>query len=294
MEDWFNSHYIVIMSVVAAVCLVCLVFWELRHDQPILDLRVFRDRSFATGNLVMFLAFFAFFGSIVLLPLYLQTLLGYSAYLAGWVLGPAGAIAILALPIVGRLTERVDARLLLVVGLLVSAYSVYYMSGFNLQVDFDTAVNSRVIQGIGMPFIFVSCTYVAMAYVRRAEMNNATAIFNLLRNLGGSFGVAFVTTLIARRAQFHQHRLVEHLTPYDPGFMFRLEELKTYLGIKLGTLADDTNLAGEIIYRTLIREASAMAFNDAFFAQAVIIVLLVPTVWIVRRPPTGRSPNAGR
>ncbi len=288
IEDWFNSNFIITLSVVAAICLSALVWWEFRHERPIMDLRVFKDRSFAAGNTIMFLAFFAFFGSIVLLPLFLQTLLGYNAYLAGWVLGPSGAVALIILPMTGKATEKIDARYLLVVGLLVSAYSVYYMSGFNLQIDFDTAVISRVIQGVGMPFIFVSCSYVTMAYVRRRDMNNASAIFNTLRNLGGSFGVAFVTTLIARRSQFHQYRLVEHLTPYDPGYMFRLQELQSYFSQYYGSFADSANLAQGFVYRALQRQAAALAFNDAFYAEAVIFILLIGVVWIIRKPPIGK------
>lgn len=292
-EDWFNSDYIVVLSVVAAVCLVTLVIWELQAEQPIVDLRIFRDRSFATGNVVMFLAFFAFFGSIVLLPMYLQTLMGYTAVLAGVVLGPSGAIALLMLPLVGKATERVDARYLLAIGLLINAYSVYYMSGFNLQIDFGTAAFSRTIQGIGMPFIFVSCAYVTMVYVPREHMNNASGIFNLLRNLGGSFGVAFVSTVLARRAQFHQTRLSEHLSPYHPGLEFNLDQFKSYLGYNLGTLADQGELAREFVYRQMQREASVLSFNDAFFLQMVIFLSLVCIVWIIRKPPVGKRAAPG-
>ncbi len=293
LEDWFNSDFIVVLTVVAVVSLAALVFWELRLERPILDLRIFRHRSFATGCAVMFMAFFAFFGSIVLLPLYLQTLLGYTAFLAGIVLGPSGAVALLVLPIAGKLTERVDARYLLAYGLIMTAYSVYYMSGFNLGIDFGTAVYSRMLQGLGMPFIFVSCAFLTMVYVPREQMNNASAIFNLLRNLGGSFGVAFVTTVISRRSQFHQHRLVEHLTPYDPGFMMRLGELKGGLALDLGDFADTTELAGGAIYQALQREAASLAYNDAFYVQALLLLAMVGTLWIIKKPPVGKPTGPG-
>jgi DHA2 family multidrug resistance protein len=289
IEDWFNSDYIVVLSIIAAITLIYLVYWELRQERPVMDLRVFKDRSFATGNLVMFLAFFAFFGSIVLLPLFLQSLLGYTAYLSGWVLGPGGAVALIALPVIGKLTERVDARLLLGIGLLICGYSVYYMAGFNLHINFDTAVAGRVIQGVGMPFIFVSCSYVAMAYVPREKMNNASAIFNLLRNLGGSFGVAFVTTLIARRTQFHQHRIIEHLSPFDPGYTFRIQDLQNFLSLQYGTFADTVEPARGLVYQELQRQATSLAFNDTFFAEAVIFVLLIGVLWVIRKPPVGRA-----
>jgi len=290
-EDWFNSEFILTLSMIALICLTALVFWELQHPHPILDLRVFRDRSFAAGNLVMFVAVFAFFGSIVLLPLYLQTLLGYTALLAGWVMGPGAVLALLMLPIVGKLTDRVDARQLLALGLLINAYSVYCMSGFNLNIDLNTAINSRIIQGVGMPFFFVACSYVTVAYVPKEEMNNASAIFNLLRNLGGSFGVAFVTTLVARRTQFHHLRLAEHLTPYNLSFVIPLEELKIGLANKLGDFLDKSEMAHGFIYRGLNREAAAMAFNDTFFVQALIFLGLLGILWIIRKPPTRNGPQ---
>ena len=154
-DDWFSSHFIVTLSIVAAVSLIAFVFRELSQERPIVDLKIFKDRSFAAGNLVMFMTFFAFFGSIVLLPLYLQTLMGYTAFLAGVALGPGGALLLVMLPLAGKLTERCDARFLLAAGLLATAYSVYYMSGFNGQIDFRTAMTGRVVQGVGMPFVFV-------------------------------------------------------------------------------------------------------------------------------------------
>jgi DHA2 family multidrug resistance protein len=288
LDDWFSSDFILILSLISAVSLALFIFWELQQKRPVVDLRIFKSSSFAAGNMVMFFGFFAFFGSIVLLPLYLQNLLGYTAFQAGLVLGPAGAITFLILPMVGKATERIDARLLLAVGLLISAYAVYYMSGFTLDIDFTTASMGRVIQGIGMPFFFVSLSYSTMAYVRRQEMNNASAIFNLLRNLGGSSGVAFVTTLLARRAQFHQYRLVEHLTPFDPNLTMRLQHLKTALDIKLGTFADHSQEAGGIVHQFLVREATSLAFNDTFFVQTLLFLSLIALVWIMRKPPVGK------
>jgi DHA2 family multidrug resistance protein len=292
LDDWFNSDFILVLSFISAVSLVLFIFWELQQERPIVDLRIFRNSSFATGNVVMFFGFFAFFGSIVLLPLYLQNLLGYTAFQAGLVLGPSGALTFLILPVVGKATERVDARLLLAVGLIINAYAVYYMSGFSLQIDFAQSMIGRVIQGLGMPFFFVSLSYATMAYVANQEMNNASAIFNLLRNLGGSFGVAFVTTLLARRAQFHQYRLVEHLTPFDPNLTIRLQDLKTALDTQLGTLADHSREAGGMIYQLLVREATSLAFNDVFFVQTILLLCLVGLLWIIRKPPLGKRMGA--
>lgn len=293
LEDWFSSDYILALSAVSATCLISLVFWELKQKNPILDLRIFRDRSFATGNVVMFLGFFAFFGSIVLLPLYLQTLMGYTAFLAGVVLGPGGAVVFLMMPLAGKLTQKVDSRYLLGVGLLFNALSVFYMSSFSLQIDFTTAVISRLIQGLGMPFFFVTTAFLAMAYVPNPQMNNASALFNLLRNLGGSFGVAFVTTMLARRSQFHQSRLVENFTAFNPWYNQRLLELKTALAAKLGALADNAMLLKGMVYGEVQRQAAAMAFCDTFLVQGIIFLFLVCTLWIIRKPPVGKAPVGG-
>jgi MFS transporter, DHA2 family, multidrug resistance protein len=287
-EDWFQSWFIIALACVSLFCIIFLVFWELRQESPILDFRIFKDRSFASGNFIMFLAFFAFFGSIVLLPLYLQTLMGYSSFNAGLVLGPGGLLTLLMLPIVGKLTKRFDSRILLGIGLMILAFSVYYMSGFNLTMDFATAVKGRLIQGLGMPFLFVTASYLTMAYVSNKQMNNATAIYSLLRNLGGSFGVAFVSTFVARRAQFHQHRISEHISLFDPEFTYRLEQLKNALGTRLGTMTDHSQQALAIIYRALRREAAAMAFDDTFMIQTFIFLGLIGVLFFVRKPPFGK------
>jgi DHA2 family multidrug resistance protein len=286
-EDWFESNFIVALSIISAVCLIGFIFWELRQERPILDLRIFKDRSFAAANVVMFLTFFAFLGSIVLLPLYLQTLMGYTAFLAGQVLGLGGVFLVVLLPLAGKLTERIDARFLLAAGLTITSYSLYYMSGFNGQIDFHSAIMGRFIQSLGMPFIFVAVTYAAMAYVPKKQINNASAIFNLLRNLGGSFGVAFVSTMLQWRGQFHQARLIEHLTPFNPFFNQSMEQLKSFFDLQTGDFAGHAKLAEQAIYLELQRQASLLAFNDVFFLEAVTIVALIGIIWIIRKPPVG-------
>ncbi|BDV00324.1 EmrB/QacA family drug resistance transporter [Thermodesulfomicrobium sp. WS] len=278
-EDWFASPAMTTLAVVAAVCLTALVFWELRHPNPVVDLRIFADRNFATGNVVMFFGFFAFFGAIVLLPMYLQHLMGYTSWLAGVVLGPSGAIMLLILPAVGRLTQKIDARLILCFGLVVSGLSLLYMSRFTLEIDIGTAMMSRNIQAIGIACFFVPLSYLTMAFVPNERMSNASALFNLLRNLGGSFGTAFVTTMLARRAQFHQARLVEHTTPYDLPFAEAVDRLQTLLGSAdqaLGTL-----------YQATLRQAAFMAYMDVFHLQALFFFALAVLMWIVRRPAHG-------
>ncbi len=292
-DDWFNDDFILTLSVIAAVCLTSFLVWELKRKEPIVDLKVFKDRSFATGNVVMFFGFFAFFGAIVLLPLYLQNLMGYTAFLSGVVLGPGGLIMLLILPIVGKLTQKIDARFILCIGLVVSAYSLFNMAGFTLDIDLGTAIAARNIQAVGIAFFFVPLSYLTMAYIPKQGMNNASAVFNLLRNLGGSFGVAFVTTLLARRGQFHQARLIENLTPYDLSYQSALQQLKDYLGANFLGVHDASQLAAGTLYKLMLRQANAMAFCDVFHAQGMMFLGLAFLMWIIKKPPMGSKMPEG-
>ena len=231
----------------------------------------------------MFFAFFIMFSSIVLLPLYLQTLMGYTATLAGVVLGPGGFATVIALLIGGPLVTKVNAKGILLFGILMLSLSVYLMSGFNLLASFEAIMWPRILLGFGMGFIFIPLVNLTLSTVRKEDMANATAIFNLLRNLGGSFGVAFVTTLLARRAQFHQARLVAHLTPFDLPYQSMLQKGRALFGTHGlgGTLADKGVLG--LMYKDLIREATMLAFNDTFFLLGIMAVCLLPIVYVLRR-----------
>jgi len=188
---------------------------EFFAENPIVNLRAFRNRSFSSGNMIVFFIFFSLFGSIVLLPIYLQTLMGYTSFLAGLVLGPGGIATMITMAIAGKLITKINPKAILAFGIAVAAYAVHLMAQFNLLADFNTIIWPRLVMGVGMGFLFIPLTTLTLSGIRKEEMGNATAIFNLLRNLGGSFGVAFITTMLARRAQFHQVHLAEHLSPFD-------------------------------------------------------------------------------
>lgn len=283
MEDWFESNFITALTLISITSLSLFIIVELLFaEHPIVNLRAFKNISFATGNIVMFFAFFNLFGSIVLLPIYLQTLMGYTATLAGLVLGPGGFATLFAMPVAGRLVTKMNPKILLAFGIMVASYSTYLMSGFNLNADFMTVSIPRVVLGIGMGFLFIPLTTLTMAGIRKEDMGNATAIYNLLRNLGGSFGVAFVTTMIARRAQFHQFRLVENLTPFDSVYRWAAERTSELLQLK--GLPFPNEVAGlGLIYRELLREASMIAFNDAFYLLSIMMILILPLVKLMRR-----------
>ncbi|MFH0789603.1 MAG: DHA2 family efflux MFS transporter permease subunit [Pseudomonadota bacterium] len=285
-EAWFDSSFIVGLSIIAAVCLLLFIIVELRVSYPVVNLRIFKNRSFSSGNLIMFLGFFSFFGSIVLMPIYLQGVMGYTAFLAGLVLGPGGVPTLFLMPLIGRLIGRVDSRILLSLGVLINAYALFVMSHFNLEVDFWAIIWPRVIQGIGISFFFVPLSTLTLSSIPKPQMGNGSAIFNLLRNLGGSFGVAFITTLLSRRTQFHQSHLIEGFSIYDFKLQQALPSLQGFLqgrGVE-GTTAKQGAL--EILYGLLQKQAAMLAFNDVFYLLFIFFLCLVPLIWVIRRSAT--------
>jgi DHA2 family multidrug resistance protein len=282
-EDWFQSGFIVTLGIISATSLILFIIVEMFAEHPIVNLKAFKSISFSTGNIVMFFGFFNLFASIVLLPIYLQTLMGYTATLAGLVLGPGGIATMVTLIIAGRLINKVNPKGILAFGIIVCAYATYLMSQFNLYADFYTVSWPRIVLGVGMGFFFIPLTTLTMSGIKKEDMGNATAIFNLLRNLGGSFGVAFVTTMLSRRAQFHQFRLVEYLTPFDTAYQMashQSAQVLQYRGFE-GSLSEYGSLA--TIYRQLMRQASMMSFNDVFYLTSIIMVCILPLVLLMKK-----------
>ncbi|OPX93971.1 MAG: Multidrug export protein EmrB [Syntrophorhabdus sp. PtaU1.Bin002] len=283
-EDWFSSPMITWLTIISAASLLLFPVVEFYTKEPVINLKVFRSIPFSTGNLIMFFAFFNLFGSIVLLPIYLQTLMGYTATLAGLVLGPGGFASILALTIAGRLINKVNPKGLLTFGLVTCAFSTYLMSQFSLAADFATVMWPRIVLGLGMGFIFIPLTNLTLSAIRKEEMGNATALFNLIRNLGGSFGVAFVSTVLARKAQLHQSDLISRLTPFDMPYQIGVEKLKAFLHYRGFVDALTGTGADGAIYKDLVRQATMISFNDTFLFLSLMLVAVVPLVLLLRRP----------
>jgi DHA2 family multidrug resistance protein len=284
-EDWFSSGFILLLTAAATISLVLFTVVELRSEHPVVNLRVFRDRTFATGNAIMFMGFFCMFGSIVMLPLYLQNLMGYTAFWAGLVLGPGGISSLVMMPIAGALMKKgVKPRYILGLGLVVMAYSLWLMSGFNLDADFASIAMPRIIQGLGLGLFFVPLAAATYMNIPREEMGNASGVFNLLRNLGGSFGVACSTTLLSQRAQVHQHFLIEHVTPFHLSVQERANEMLQ----RLPGFSGSNPMAGlAVMYRRVLQQASMMAFNDTFWIFAWFTAVLVPLALLMRKARSG-------
>ena len=210
-DDWFGSHFITTLVVVATVCLISLVIWEWFQKAPIIDVRMFKSFNFASSNLMMFTLGILLFSSLVLMPQFLQTLLGYTSQLAGLALSAGGLVLLIEMPIMGQLTTKVQARYLIAFGWLALSIAMFYSTKrIDLQISFSAAVWLRIAQVIGLGFLFVPITLVAYIGISPEKNNAVAGIVNFMRNMGSSVGTSLVTTLIARRSQFHQEILVDY------------------------------------------------------------------------------------
>jgi len=281
-EDWFSSDFIVWCSVLAVVGLLGALYWELTREDPIVDLRMLKERNFAIATFTMFMLGFVLYGSTVLLPIFLQTLMGYTAMLSGLVLSPGGLATLLILPIVGRLSQKVEARWLVVVGLAITGGALLRMSNFNLEIDFWTALKAWTISRLGLAFLFVPINVMAFYYIPKERMNSATGLINLARNIGGSVGIANVTTMLARRMQFHQTVLAGHVTPFDYGYRAMVAGTSSML---MSHGSDPTQAAAQahgLLYGMVQRHAAMLAFVDNFWLMGVTFLCMVPLMFFMK------------
>jgi MFS transporter, DHA2 family, multidrug resistance protein len=284
-DDWFESHFILILTGVAVVALLTVLVWEWYHDHPIIDVRLFRDRSFATANFLMFTLGFVLWGTTLLIPLFVQTLMGYPAEQAGLVLMPGGLLIIALLPLVGRMLSRTDPRPMMCFGFCLLAVSMFYMSHFDLEIGFGTVVLARLIQGGGMAFLWVPINTVAYSYLPREKNNAASGLINLARNVGASMGISYVTTMLDRRAQFHQSRLTSHLVPGDPRLQQMLHGATTAL--REHGSSQPLRQAYALLQYNVQRQASMLSYIDNFRILAIISLCLIPLVFMVKKPRKG-------
>ena len=288
-DDWFGSTMIVAAAAIAGVCLLGVFFWELVVRDPIVDLRLLKDSNFLLANVLMFTLGFVLYSSTALIPIFLQTLMGYTATWSGLALSPGGLVTWLMLPVAGLLLPRVGPRWLIAVGLLTGALALFYMSGFDLQINFRTAAEARMYQAFGLAFLFVPINAAAFAHISREKMSNATGIINLARNIGGSAGIAFVTTLLARRQQFHQGALVSHLTPYDSNYLALLQGAGQRLVQQGADAVQAAQQAQGVAYGLVQQQAGMLAFIDNFWILGVIFLALIPLALLLKPPKPGHE-----
>lgn len=290
-EDWFSTHYIVVLAIVSAICLIAVFIWEMTREHPIIEVRLFKDRTFLMSCMMLFLVGFVLYGTTVLIPQLAQTLLGYTAKLAGLVLMPGGFTLILLLPLVGFLLSRYDARWMIAFGLLLLGISMFWMAHrFDLGVDFRTLVWARIFQSSGLAFLFIPINTAAYAYLPREKNNAASGLINLARNVGGSVGISFVTTLLARRAQFHQAVLTTQATLLSPRFRNAIQGTSHVFSSASHNAAQ--HQAYGQIYGMILRQSSMLAYIDNFWILAAISMVVIPLVFLMKKPPKGAVAGA--
>ncbi|HYW76478.1 MAG TPA: DHA2 family efflux MFS transporter permease subunit [Gammaproteobacteria bacterium] len=282
-DDWFGSAFIVILTIVFVASLIAFVVWELGDHDPIVDLRLLRERNFGIANLQMFAVGIVLLASTALLPIFVQSRLGYTALDAGLVLTPGGIALVLIMPIMGRLVTKVDSKWLIAIGFLVSGTAMLWMGGFNTQTDYWTIVWARAFQAAGLAFLFIPINTAAYINLPLEKSSNASALINMSRNIGGSIGISLTTAFLSRRTQVHQSRLVENASNFNDTYKHALEKLGHAFAQLPGEAADAMQHGAAVIYNAILSQANMLAFIDDFHALAWMSFLLVPLAFFLSR-----------
>ena len=283
-EDWFGSNFIVTLAVTAAVMLTAFVIWELYVPDPIVHFRLLKIQTFATGIGLATVQIFVLYGSLVLLPLFMQTLLGWTAGTAGLWTSPRGIGTALCLPLVGYLLGRGwDGRWMVVAGFFVTGSAFFGYSHMNLNSGTLDILWHQLNQGVGMAFVFVPLTTLTMALIPKSETGYATSLYGVMRNIGSSMGVSFVTTWVARRSQLHQNILVAHVTPGSPQaqqFLDQARQLFLHAGADWTTA---THQAQAELYAMVQQQASLLSFIEVFRLMGILFFAVIPLMLLMRR-----------
>jgi MFS transporter, DHA2 family, multidrug resistance protein len=291
-EDWLESHFVLLFGAIAVLALIAAIVWEWRHDNPVVEIRLLQDRNFAIANIFYFVFGFVLFGSTVLIPQMLQSLYGYTASDAGLVLGPGAIVIVVLAPVVVRVFPKLGARWLIGSGYVVIGLAMWLFASFTLQTDYRHEALARALQGLGIAPLIVPITALAYSYLPRNKNNKASSLTNLFRNLGGSFGIAFVTTMLERRSQFHQAVLVSHATPYDAGFRDLLARLTDTFTTGGMNAADAAVRAQAQAYHLIQRQAATLGFLDCFYMLGWVAILAAPLVLLIKPFRPGGGPAA--
>jgi MFS transporter, DHA2 family, multidrug resistance protein len=286
-EDWFASDWITVMLIAAAIALIALVIHEILARHPIVDLRAFKEPTYTTGVFLMTMMGFVLYGSLVILPILLQTVMHYPPLQAGIAMVPRGIGMMIMMPVVGLLISRVDPRKLLAIGFALGAMTLYWLSALDLTAGYWDYFWPQFIQGLGFAMLFIPLTTVTMDAISKKKMGNATSIFNLMRNIGGSVGIAVTQTLLERGSQRHINILGAHVNAYNPIAQERLRQLQGAFAAQGADPVTAAQRAQGALWGTVQRQAAILTFNDAFRLLGIILLVLVPLSFIMRRPRSG-------
>jgi MFS transporter, DHA2 family, multidrug resistance protein len=284
-EDWFASSWITVSLIAGIALLVSWAIWEWRHPAPIVDIKLFKKRNFATAMFFTFMLGTVLYGTTVVIPQFLQNLLGYSAMKAGEALAGGGFVMLVMMPVAGWLVSRMDPRLMMACGFTSIAWALNYMAThLSLGMDFGTAAMLRTYQTIGLPFIFLPSNTLAYVGVPREKNNQVSGMNAFVRNIGGSIGIALITTFLTRQSQKHQNVLVAHTTPGSAPFESLVQALTGRFQQAGASLADASAQAYAQVYRIIQAQAATLAYIDVVSVLILVIVCLVPLVFLMQRP----------
>ncbi|MGW1424445.1 DHA2 family efflux MFS transporter permease subunit [Bradyrhizobium manausense] len=291
-NDWFGSNMIIFFAVLSGASLLALIPWELTREEPIIDLRLLGRRQFGACFLVMLGTGAVLISTTQLLPQLLQTELNYTALLAGLALSPGGIATLMLMPVVGRLVGTVQPKYLIMFGATAVALSMWHLTGLNGDITYGYAALSRIFLAIGLPFLFLPVTTASYDGVPPDKTNQASALINVARNIGGSMGVALAQTVLAQRQQFHQSRLIEHAAPSDLGYQQSIDTMTRFFQAHGSNASDAASQAVAWVGRTLQQQVDLLAYIDVFWTLAIIAVLMIPTA-VVLRPIDLGAPAKG-
>jgi MFS transporter, DHA2 family, multidrug resistance protein len=282
-EDWFSSHFIITFAVLAALCLLAAIVWEWRRKEPVIDLHLLKDRNFSIAVFLMFILGVVLYGSTVLLPLFLQTVLGYSALDSGLAMSPGAIVTLATMPLIGLLLTKYQPRWLIVFGLTVGTLGLYIMTTFNLQVSFWHATLSRIVLSGALGFLFIPINTAAYYYIAKTKVDSASGLINLARNIGGSVGISFVTTMLSRQSQVHQNFLVGNVNEYNPHLRQMLSGATKMLMEKGSSTWEAAIQAKILIYGMVKQQAVMLAFIDNSWILATLFVTVIPLVFLLKK-----------
>ena len=291
-DDWFGSDFIVWATIIAVVAIVGMVIWELRQKEPMIDLRLLKERNFAVAVFTMYILGFVLYGTTVLLPILLQTLLGYTAMQSGLVLLPGGVFMMMVMPFVGWLLGKVEARWLVVTGFIITASGLFMMgSHFDLTMGMNTPVVVWIVSRFGVAFLFVPINVIAFYYVSPKKTDDATGLINLARNVGGSMGISFVTTLLDRGAQANQSFLAQHITAMNYRFEAAIQAMAQRFIVGGESATQALQIARHMFYASMQGQAMMLSFLRDFRMMGYFCLGMIPFMFILKkaRPGGGRG-----
>ena len=281
-NDWFGSNLILSFALTAAFCLIALVLWELMRDDPIVDIRLLGQRHFGACFLLMLGTGAIVIATTQILPQLVQTELGYTAMLAGLVLSPGGVVTMIMMPVTGRLIGLVQPKYLLVAGASIAALSMWHLTGLTGDISYGYAALSRVYLAFGLPLLFLPVTTASYQGIPPEKTNQASALINVARNLGGSMGVAMVQTVWQQRQQFHQSRLVEHIVPSDVGYQQTIDAMTRFFQAQGSNASDAASQAIAWVGQALQQQIDLLAYMDAFWSLAMVGLVMIPLAFAIK------------